>query len=67
METGSCNAKDAVAAEPSAEDNGQETDAHPLNEQVIGMNEIQSVIEKCDTINLVTVFGWDGEEHEVGD
>ena len=41
-----------------------------LTEQVIGMadmGEISSVVEKCDTTNLVRVFGCDGEEPGVGD
>ena len=34
-----------------------------LTEQVIGMadmGEISSVVEKCDTTNLVTLSRWDG-------
>ena len=41
-----------------------------LTEQVIGMadmGEILSVVEKCDTTNLVTIFRWDGEEPGVWD
>ena len=30
----SCNAKDAVDGKPSAEDAGQETDAHPLTRRI---------------------------------